>query len=153
MDFIVEGARAHNIITANAGDKFYRPKSIKRFRRTKATIGGIRQQIYDILSNDHPQTVRQIFYALTVRGAIAKEEKEYHGTVVRLARCAHIPFDWITDNTRLMRKPSSFTGLESCLRSTAQHYRRNLWAAAPVYVEIWVEKDALSGVLFEETEV
>jgi hypothetical protein len=138
-------------------NEFYGPKSIKRNRRTKAAMGGIREQILDILSNDHPQTVRQIFYALTVRGVIAKAEREYHGTVVRLLgemrEAGEIPFDWITDNTRLMRKPSSFTGLESCLRSTAEFYRRNLWASAPVYVEVWVEKDALSGVLFEETEV
>src|SRR5262249_50961498 len=31
-------------------------------------------------------------------------------------------------------------------------YRRDLWAAMPVYVEVWCEKDALAGVLMEETE-
>jgi hypothetical protein len=51
-----------------------------------------------------------------------------------------------------MRKPTTFVGLDSCLRSTAKHYRRNLWAAMPVYVEVWCEKDALAGVLMQETE-
>jgi hypothetical protein len=117
----------------------------------------IRDAIQDILSEDNPQTVRQVFYALTVRGVIAKAEIEYQRTVIRLLgqmrEAGEIPFAWITDNTRLMRKPATFTGLESCLRSTAKFYRRNLWASMPVYVEVWVEKDALSGVLFEETEV
>jgi hypothetical protein len=50
-----------------------------------------------------------------------------------------------------MRKPSTFNGIESCLNSTAHYYRRDLWAAMPVYVEVWCEKDALAGVLMEET--
>jgi hypothetical protein len=129
----------------------------KRSRRTKAAVKIIRNVIREILEQDHPQTVRQVFYALTVRGVIDKAEIEYQRTVVRLLgemrEAGDIPFAWITDNTRLMRKPATFTGLESCLRSTAKFYRRNLWASMPVYVEVWVEKDALSGVLFEETEV
>ena len=51
-----------------------------------------------------------------------------------------------------MRKPTTFTGIEACLKSTAKFYRRDLWAAMPVYVEVWCEKDALAGVLMEETE-
>jgi hypothetical protein len=129
----------------------------KRSRRTKAEVAGIRNAILDILSEDNPQTVRQVFYALTVRGAIAKAEIEYQRTVIRLLvemrEAGEIPFEWIADNTRWMRKPATFTGLESCLQNTSRFYRRDLWAAMPVYVEVWCEKDALAGVLMEETEV
>ena len=101
--------------------------------------------------------MRQVFYALTVKGAIAKTETEYQRTVIRLLvemrERGEIPFEWIADNTRWQRKPSSFTGLEACLNSCATNYRRDLWAAMPVYVEIWCEKDALAGVLMEETKV
>jgi hypothetical protein len=135
----------------------YVASDIKRSRRTKAAITDIKTEIIDILSKDNPQTVRQVFYALTVRGVIKKEEIEYQRTVVRLLtdmrEAEVIPFEWITDNTRLMRKPASFTSLDSCLRATSDLYRRNLWAAMPVYVEVWCEKDALSGVLVTETEV
>jgi hypothetical protein len=136
---------------------FYVASDIKRFRRTKAQITSIKDAIVDILSKDNPQTVRQVFYALTVRGVINKAEIEYQRTVVRLLaemrEAGEIPFEWIADNTRWMRKPTTFTGLNSCLNSTAKFYRRNLWAAMPVYVEVWVEKDALAGVLLTETEV
>jgi hypothetical protein len=135
----------------------YVASDIKRFRRSKAAITSIKDEIFDILEKDNPQTVRQVFYALTVRGVIRKEEIEYQRTVVRLLtelREANlIPFEWITDNTRLMRKPASFSNLKSCLESTANFYRRNVWSTMPVYVEIWCEKDALSGVLVIETEV
>jgi hypothetical protein len=57
----------------------YVPKSIKRTRRLKTQVAAIRDAIRSILEEDHPQTVRQIFYALTVRGIIKKAEPEYHG--------------------------------------------------------------------------
>jgi hypothetical protein len=128
----------------------------QRVRRTKAAITSIKDAIIEILAKDNPQTVRQIFYALTVRGVIRKEEIEYQRTVIRLLgelrEAGTIPFEWIADNTRWQRKPTTFTGIEECLEATAKHYRRNLWAAMPVYVEVWCEKDALAGVLMEETE-
>jgi hypothetical protein len=134
---------------------FYSASPIKRFRRTKATVISIRDAIREILGADHPQTVRQVFYALTVRGVIKKIEGEYQQTVIRLLvdmrEAGEIPFDWIADNTRWMRKPATFVGLDACLKATANFYRRDLWAAMPVYVEVWCEKDALAGVLVEET--
>jgi hypothetical protein len=134
----------------------YVASDIKRFRRTKADVAKIRKAIIGILSEDNPQTVRQVYYALTVRHLIDKNETEYQRTVVRLLtemrEAGHISFDWIADNTRWMRKPSTFNGIEACLNSTAHFYRRDLWAAMPVYVEVWCEKDALAGVLMEETK-
>jgi hypothetical protein len=151
------GSEATETRPQTQGRGFYVPSDIKRFRRTKAAISVIRKVIADILSEDHPQTVRQVFYALTVRGAIKKEEIEYHRTVIRLLvemrEAGTIPFGFIADNTRWQRKPSTFVGLEHCLNSTAAFYRRDLWEAMPVYVEVWCEKDALAGVLLEETKV
>ena len=108
----------------------YVASDIKRARRTKPEMAAIRDGIQSILADDHPQTVRQVFYALTVRGLIAKAEIEYQRTVVRLLsemrQAGQVPFEWIADNTRWMRKPSSFTGIESCLTSAAHFYRRDL---------------------------
>jgi hypothetical protein len=132
------------------------PIKQKRFRRTKASVTTIRDTNHKVLEADHPQTVRQVFYALTVRGAVKKIESEYQQTVVRLLvdmrEAGAIPFGWIADKTRWMRKPTTYIGLDACLKSTANFYRRDLWAAMPVYVEVWCEKDALAGVLIEETQ-
>jgi hypothetical protein len=141
---------------AEATDTVYRPGSIKRFRRTKAAVTDVRTAIYEVLSEANPQTVRQVFYALTVRGVIKKDECEYKQTVIRLLtdmrEAGEIPFNLIADNTRWMRKPTTYTGLDACLKATSHFYRRDLWAAMPVYVEVWCEKDALAGVLLEETQ-
>jgi hypothetical protein len=115
----------------------------------------IKDAIYDALMEDQPMTVRQVFYRLVSTGVIDKREGEYKSTVVRLLgemrRAGEIPFSWIADSTRWMRKPKSYSSLESMLKRTAEAYRRSVWDNQDCYVEIWLEKDALSGVLYQET--
>jgi len=117
-------------------------------------MDAIRVAIYVALDTDHPQTIRQLFYRLTVEGVIAKTEAEYK-TVVRLTgemrRAGVLPFKWIADSTRWMRKPRTFDSLEAALQITAQTYRRSLWAESSHYVEIWIEKEALAGVVVDVT--
>jgi hypothetical protein len=137
-----------------AGVTAYGSRPIKRRRRTKAEMMEIREAIYIALDTDHPQTIRQLFYRLTVEGVIAKTEAEYK-TVVRLTgemrRAGLLPFEWIADSTRWMRKPRTFDSLEAALQITAQTYRRSLWAESSDYVEIWIEKEALAGVVVDVT--
>jgi hypothetical protein len=120
-------------------------------------MGRIRAELYEVLEQDHPMTVRQVFYQMVSRGAIAKTEAEYKGTVIRLLtamrKSREMPFGWIADNTRWMRKPRTYRSLRGMLAEQAKFYRRALWDDQQVYVEIWLEKDALAGVLYDETEV
>jgi hypothetical protein len=116
----------------------------------------IRAALYNTLKADNPMTVRQVFYRLVSAGVIAKTENEYKTTVVRLLtemrRSREIPFGWIADNTRWMRKPRTFDSWHEALRRCAETYRQALWAESPVYVEVWLEKDALAGVLYDVTD-
>ncbi len=128
----------------------------KRRRRTKVEIEQIREAIFATLAADHPMTVRQVFYRLVSQGVIEKTEQEYKNAVGRLLLSMRIegiiPFGWIADNTRWMRKPESYSSMEEALLLTAETYRRALWDNQDAYVEVWTEKDALAGVLMEETE-
>jgi hypothetical protein len=128
----------------------------RKNRRTKNEIQRIKDALVAILEADHPQTVRQVFYQMIVRGLVGKTEQEYDGTVCRLLGEMReediIPFEWIADNTRWKRHPVTYTGLSQAVYSLAKLYRRNLWDDAEDYVEIWVEKDALAGVIVEETD-
>jgi hypothetical protein len=144
----------------------YRSSPIKRNRRTQSEILDIKFAMRNLLEAEHPMTVRQLYYRLVSFGVIDKTEREYKGTVCRLLtqmRLDHsgdpyeislaptIPFGWIADNTRWMRKPTSYSSIEDALASTARTYRRSLWDSSEAYVEVWLEKDALAGVLYEET--
>jgi hypothetical protein len=125
----------------------------KRFRRTKAEMGGIREAIIDILNGVHPQTIRQVFYQLVARVIIEKLEKEYKGTVIRLLTEMRmddtIPFEWIVDQTHDRVVYRTHNSLAEAARNTARFYRRNALAECSDYLEIYVDKQALSGFVHE----
>jgi hypothetical protein len=55
-----------------------------------------------------PMTVRQMFYALVSRGSIPKTEQGYGQVgyhLLHMRRAGLIPYSFIADNTRWMRKP------------------------------------------------
>lgn len=128
---------------------------IKRGRRTKAEIEAVCTSIYEVVEAGQPMTVRQVFYQLVTMGVIDKTENEYTSTVGRLLTnmrmAKELPFDWIADNTRWMRKPRTHSSLRSMLDLTRATYRRALWDNQDAYVEVWLEKDALAGVVYEIT--
>ena len=101
-------------------------------------------------------TVRQVFYQATVQSLVKKAESGYGKVKTDLAimrRDGSLSYDWLADNTRWQRKPRTFSSVEEALRDTAAFYRKNLWTAATSYVEIWLEKDALSGVVYPVTSM
>lgn len=116
----------------------------------------IKAAIVAALEEDKPMTVRQVFYRLVSNGVIAKSEGEYKTTVIRLLgemrRSGEVPFEWLADNTRWIRKPDTDSSLELALKRTREAYRRSVWDDQDVYVEVWLEKDALAGVLYDVTE-
>jgi hypothetical protein len=128
----------------------------RRARRTRREIESIREALYNLLEQQNPMTVRQVFYRLVSQGVIDKTENEYKNSVGRLLvsmrRAGEIPYGWIADATRWQRKPDTYSSLESALRYTARTYRRSLWDDQDVYVEIWTEKDAIAGIIMEETD-
>jgi hypothetical protein len=101
-------------------------------------------------------TVRQVFYQLVGLGLVEKSEAEYHNVVVRLvARLrldGRMPWSWITDGTRWMHKSVRYGSVEEALEATSRHYRRDYWRELDEYVEVWLEKDALAGVLYQVTD-
>ncbi len=132
----------------------YEACSIKRDRRTKADIDAVKSALVEVLSADHPMTVRQVFYQLVVRGAIEKTEEQYQGTVIRLLTEmrmeGEISFDWISDTSRERTGLRSFDNVSEALDDTAKCYRRNAMRESDFYIEVWSEKQALSGLIWDE---
>jgi hypothetical protein len=132
----------------------YETSRIKRRRSTKAEIEERRAALLAIVDDGKPMTVRQVFYQATVRGLVEKAESGYAKVQVdltKMRRDGSLPYDWLADNTRWQRKPDTFDSVEDALRETARFYRKNLWREADCYVECWLEKDALAGVIYPIT--
>jgi hypothetical protein len=138
----------------NAG--VYEACSIKRSRRTKADMADLRRKIVRTISRtERAMTVRQLFYQLVGQGAVPKTEAAYNQVVVRVCgemrEDGTLPWSWITDSSRWIRKPRSHNSLEAAIEHTAATYRRDLWSNQNAYVEVWCEKEALAGVLYPIT--
>ena len=133
----------------------YGARTVKRYRRTGAEIAALRDELAGIAAAEQPLSVRALFYRAESAGLVSKD-KSGERTVQRLAlamrRDGQIPYEWITDGTRWQIKPESWSGPEAALRACASAYRRTLWLDQPVYVEVWSEKDAISGTIAQVTE-
>lgn len=106
----------------------------------------------EVLSEHHPMTVRQVYYQLVSRQVIENNRSQYQAVsnvLVRARQDGTIPWAWIEDRLRRPRTVSMWADLADFSETARQAYRRDVWASQPGYVEVWLEKDALSGI-FED---
>jgi hypothetical protein len=98
-----------------------------------------------------PITVRGLMYRAQAAGLYpSTADKFYEQTarvVLKLRRKGIIPYPWIVDSTRRRLKPSSWSGLADFAKDAARAYRKDFWARQPDYIEVFVEKDAMAGIL------
>ncbi len=121
---------------------------MSRHNRTNQLIASA----LEILSAYHPMTVRQIYYQLVSRLVIKNNRAEYQAVskaLVQARREGLIPWEWIEDRLRQPRIVSMWDDLSKFADTAVKAYRRNIWASQSTYLEVWLEKDALSG-LFDE---
>lgn len=95
-------------------------------------------------------TLRQLYYQLVVINAIPNKERSYKNLsgLVTDARLAGL-MDWdaIEDRVRQPRIPNDFRDLDNLVDAALGSYKLPRWEGQENYVELWVEKDALAGVL------
>jgi hypothetical protein len=146
--------RPHGLAEA-ATAAAYEACPTKRARRTKTDINDIKRAIVDVIGAAPPMTVRQVFYQLVTRGVIEKTETAYQGTVIRLMTemrlDGSLPYSWVIDESRRRRITQTYDSVTEALEATRKFYRRSALREAADYIEIWCEKDALAGVLWEIT--
>ncbi len=121
----------------------FEPKSVELIQQCNKIIT-------DYLGQGLRLTLRQLFYQLVSKNVIVNEEKSYKnlGSLVSNARLAGM-MDWdaIEDRVRQPRQPPEFDSLEDLVKAALRSYRLPRWKGQENYVELWVEKDALAGVL------
>ena len=95
-------------------------------------------------------TLRQLYYVGVSQNVYPNSERSYKnlGDLVSDARLAGM-MDWdaIEDRVRRPRVPSEFANVEQLIDTASYWYRLPRWEGQENYVELWVEKDALAGVL------
>lgn len=131
----------------------YRPRTIKRKRRTNEEIEQLDQQIIDVLTEDNPQSVRHVFYRMTnprLPEPVEKSDRGYRHVqdrVKKLRRSSRVPYGWIADATRRGHHTTTYSDAGEFMRRMANLYRGDLWADSNYYVEVWCESRSIAGVI------
>lgn len=134
----------------------YQAGLIKRRRRTRHQVDCLDQQIIDVLTIDHPQSVRHVFYRMTdprLEEPVEKTELGYQQVqhrVATLRREGRIPYSWITDATRRGYHTETFATEADFVRSLAGSFRADVWRDADSYCEVWCESRSIAGVIEHE---
>jgi hypothetical protein len=116
----------------------------------RALVDKAVQIVTGFQARGHRMTLRQLYYQLVTRNIIRNEEKQYKrlSSILSDARLMGL-LDWsaIEDRIRRPQVPLEFKDLDHRIQVALDNYRLPRWADQPRYCELWVEKDALSGVL------
>lgn len=104
-------------------------------------------------------TVRQVFYQINsikkYRGLISFDNKGYISVVnaLKLGRKGgHIPYHLVEDLTRQPSGVLMWNNKDDCIKTFIDAYRLDVWIDQPNYLEVWLEKSALYGVIHPVTE-
>ena len=95
-------------------------------------------------------TLRQLYYQFVSRDLIDNKLRSYKrlGSVINNARLAGlISWEAIEDRTRSLMRLSSWDTPADIMDSVIYGYRIDKWADQPVRPEVWIEKEALVGVI------
>lgn len=125
----------------------YIEKKIGAARR--AVIDQANEIIAEYVAAGFRLTVRQLYYQFVARGLLPNTERQYKrlGEIIGDGRDAGlIDWDAIEDRTRNVRDNAHWDTPADILRACASQFRFDLWAGQPYRPEVWIEKNALTGV-------
>lgn len=95
-------------------------------------------------------TLRQLYYQHVARKLCENTQEEYGrlGSIVVDARmCGYMSWLAIEDRTRALQTYKYYEAPQQAVQELADQYRLNKWKDQPMHPEVWVEKEALAGVV------
>lgn len=125
-------------------------KDINFRRDSLARIVMVNDIIKDYQSQGLRLTLRQLYYQLVSKNVVPNTEKSYKalGNLVSDARLAGlVDWDAIEDRNRTPLTWAEYENVQELVEDAIRGYRLPRWEGQANYVELWVEKAALAGVL------
>lgn len=130
-------------------------REIRLSKKNKVKLEIINSIIQEYADDDYKMTLRQLYYQLVSRDIIPNLQAEY-GKISKLlveGRMGGI-VNWEAIEDRLRKPDIPYWNLnpKEAIEDTVTQYRLNRQKDQKLYLEVWVEKDALSGVLRRVTK-
>lgn len=123
--------------------KVFRARALKMIERANVLLEDYEQQGIKI-------TLRSLYYRFVANGWLPNKQRAYKrlGKVIGNARLAgKIDWEHLEDRMRSLASLQHFSGAQDALDKLASWYHVDLWAGQQWRPEVWIEKDALSGVV------
>lgn len=123
--------------------KKFRPDSLARIQQMAEIVDEYAKQGLRL-------TARQLFYQFVSRDYIPNTARSYKNLTTLLADAryaGYIDWDAIEDRGRVPTVWSEYANLSECVERSIRSFRLPRWDGQDCYVELWVEKQALAGVL------
>lgn len=95
-------------------------------------------------------TLRQLYYQYISRDILPNTQRSYSllGDIINDGRlCGLIDWNAIIDRTRNLKSIAHWTDPSEIVSAVANQFRIDKWATQPIRPEVWVEKDAMAGVV------
>ena len=138
--------------------KIKRASTVKRERRTKTRMAQLDEQIIAVLREDHPQSVRHVFYRMTdprLGEPVEKSDRGYRHVqerCVKLRRYGLIPYAWIADMSRRGYFVNTYDDAGDFLRRMGHLYRADLWRDSDYRCEVWAESRSIASVILSDCQ-
>ena len=138
--------------------KIYGASTLKRNRRTDAQIEQLDQQIIDVLKEDHPQSVRHVFYRMTdprLPEPVEKPDRGYRhiqARCVALRRSKQVRYNWFADLSRRGYFVNTFDDASDFVTQMKGFYRADLWRNADCRCEVWSESRSIASVIMDDCD-
>lgn len=109
-------------------------------------ITNLIDQAVEILDEQSPMTIRQLFYRLVSIGVLENSRSDYVkvSRIMTFARNdGRVDWDAVVDRSRADYAPSVWEDAADYVQTIRYGYRKDYWHTRAAHVEIWVEKDAV----------
>src|SRR5687767_11204774 len=122
-------------------------RELKLSKDNKVRLELINKIIIGYQNQGYKLTLRQLYYQLVTRNVIPNKDAEYSKLSKLLAEGRMggiVDWDAIEDRLRVPYTPASWETPEEMLDVAASQYKMPRMDDQETYLEVWVEKDALS---------
>jgi hypothetical protein len=119
-------------------------------RASMVAVNQANEIIEEYAAQGFDLTLRQLYYQFVARGYIPNKDREYKrlGSIISDARlCGLIDWRAIVDRTRNLRSNGHWDDPADIIDSAAKSFALDKWSDQPCRPEVWIEKDALVGIL------
>ena len=122
---------------------------------TKILLDDIIRILEDYNQQGYKLTLRQLYYQLVSSDILENKVQNYAklSRILTDARlCGFVDWEIIEDRIRIPQRPSQWDSINELVSAALSQYRKDRHYSQENYVEIWVEKDALSGIILPITQ-